>query len=46
MVGGKSINQVWLSYHTNDTLDRPFFGPGGFHETTAPGWKYHGWIIT
>ena len=47
-IGGSTtrIRQMWLSYHTNDNLDRPFWGKGGFHETSEPGWKYHGWKIS
>jgi hypothetical protein len=44
-VGGTNIVQLLVSYHTNDTLDRKFWGPGGFHETTTSGWNYFAWKI-
>jgi hypothetical protein len=44
-VGGTLINQIWVSYHTNDTLERNFWGPGGFHVTTKSGWNYWAWKI-
>jgi Domain of unknown function (DUF4157)/Putative amidase domain len=46
VVGGKSIPQLWLSYHTSDTLNRKFWGPGEILDETPPGWKYYPWKIT
>lgn len=44
-VGGADIVQLKLSYHTNDTLDKKFWGPGGILEGTPAGWKYFAWRI-
>ena len=45
-IDGKSMVQIWLSYHTNDTEDRKFWGPTGILEDTTAGWKYYAWKIT
>jgi hypothetical protein len=44
-IDGNDIVQIWLSYHTNDTEDRAFWGPKGILEDTTPGWKYFAWKI-
>jgi Putative amidase domain len=28
VINGKPISQIWLSYHTKDTLNRKFWGQG------------------
>lgn len=43
--GKPNMIQIWLSYHTNDTLDRKFWGAGNILDTTPDGWKYFGWKI-
>lgn len=42
---GTSIVQIWLSYHTNDTLDRKFWGKGNILDTTPAGWNYFAWKV-
>jgi hypothetical protein len=42
-VNDKLIKQIWLSYHTNDTLDKKFWGPDGILDKTPEGWKYYAW---
>ena len=42
-VNDKLIRQIWLSYHTNDTLDKKFWGPDGILDKTPEGWKYYAW---
>jgi hypothetical protein len=45
IVDGKSIIQLKLSYHSNNTLNRPFWGKGNILDTTPAGWKYFAWSI-
>jgi hypothetical protein len=42
IVTKKENGNVYLSYHTSDHLDEPFWGKGGIAERNA-GAKYFGW---
>jgi hypothetical protein len=46
VVDGAYIIQLKLSYHTKDTLNRPFWGKGNILDQTPAGWKYFAWKIT
>jgi hypothetical protein len=45
MVTSKHDGNIFLSYHTDDHLDEPFWGSGGILER-HPTAKYYAWRIT
>jgi hypothetical protein len=45
MVTGKPSGNLLLSYHTNDTLDLPVWGSGGFLSHWAGTTKYYAWKL-
>ena len=44
-INGAPKTQIKLSYHTNDTLNRNFLGPGGIKNSTPRTWNYYPWKI-
>lgn len=44
--GVPNIVQLWVSYHTTDTLERNFWGTGGFFAATPAGYNFYAWKIT
>jgi hypothetical protein len=43
--GTPNTKQISLSYHTNDTLNKKFWGRGNILDGSNAGWKYYGWKI-
>lgn len=44
VVTDKKDNNIFLSYHTSDHLDEPFYGTGGIYERN-PSATYYGWKL-